>query len=211
MQKKLLNPRLGVAYALTGDQKTMLRLGYGVYINPPWTNIDGQFAIYQPFTRIVDIATPPSTANPWANWPGGNPHPYTPDKSSVFDPQITSLSYAPDYKETMMQQWNLNLQREIARDWLLAAGYVGTRGTHIPYLRDMNPAVYIPGQSTVANVNQRRPMCPHFSRFSLIESVVNSSYHSLQLSLDKRFARGLQRAHFLHLLENPDRPEQCDH
>ena len=190
MQKKLFNPRIGLAYALTGDQKTTVRLGYGIYVNPPWTNIDGQFAIYQPFSRIVDIATPPSAADPWSNWPGGNPHPYTPGKNSVFDQQITGLSYAPGYKETTMQQWNLNLQREIARDWLVTGGYVGTHGTHIPYLRDINPAAYIPGQSTVSNVNQRRPMYPYFSRFSMIESVVNSNYHALQLSLDKRFAKG---------------------
>ncbi len=189
MQKKLFNPRLGLAYALTGDQKTMLRAGYGVYINPPWTNIDGQFFIYQPFTRIVDIASPPSTANPWANWPGGNPHPYTAGRDAVMDQQIVSLTYASDHKETMMQQWNFNLQREVARDWLVTVGYVGTHGTHIPFLRDINAAVYIPGQSTVSNVNQRRPLYPYFGRFSRIESVVNSSYNSLQASLDKRFSR----------------------
>jgi len=189
-QKMLFNPRIGLAYALTGDQKTTLRLGYGIYVNPPWTNIDGQFAIYQPFSRIVDIATPPSTSDPWANWPGGNPHPYTPSKNSVFDQQITGLSYAPGYKDTTMQQWNLNLQREIMRDWLVTAGYVGTRASRIPYLRDINAAVYIPGQSTVSNVNQRRPLYPYFSRLSMIESVVNSTYHSLQLSVDKRFAKG---------------------
>ncbi len=190
MQKTAFGPRAGLAYALTADQKTMLRAGYGVYYNPPWTNIDGQFAIYQPFTRIVDIATPPSTANPWANWPGGNPHPYTPSKDSTFDPQITGLAYGPDYRETQMQQWNLSIQREVAKDWLINAAYAGTRGTHIPYLRDMNPAVYIPGQSTVANINQRRPLYPYFSRFSLIETVVNSSYNSFQASLDKRFSKG---------------------
>lgn len=190
MQKHLLNPRVGMAYSLTGNQKTILRAGYGVYINPPWTNIDGQFAIYQPFTRIVDISAPPSTSNPWATWPGGNPHPYAPGRDAVFDSQIVTLSYAPNYKETVMQQWNLNIQREFAQDWLITVGYVGTHGTHIPYLHDINPAVYILGQSTAANINERRPMYPYFSRFSLIESVVNSTYHSLQASVDKRFRRG---------------------
>ncbi len=189
MQKSAFGPRLGLAYALTSDQKTTLRAGYGVYYNPPWTNVDGQFAIYQPFTRIVDIANPPSTSNPWADWPGGNPHPYTPSKDSVFDPQITGLAYGPNYREAQMQQWNFNIQREVAADWLITMAYAGTRGTHLPYLRDMNSAVYIPGQSTVANINQRRPLYPYFSRFSLIETVVNSSYNSFQASLDKRFSK----------------------
>jgi len=91
----------------------------------------------------------------------------------------------------MMQQWNLGIQREFARNILTTVSYAGTRGTRIPYLHDINPARYIPGQSTVANTNSRRPLYPDFARFSLAESVVNSSYHSLQASLDRRFASGL--------------------
>jgi hypothetical protein len=109
----------------------------------------------------------------------------------VFDREITGLGYGPDFREPMMQQWNLSIQREFAEDWLATVGYAGTRGTHIPYLRDINPAVYIPGASTAANVNQRRPMYPYYSRFSLIESVVNSGYNALQASLDRRFSNGL--------------------
>ena len=90
-----------------------------------------------------------------------------------------------------MQQWNVSVQHEFHRNWLATVGYVGSRGTRIPYLRDANQAIYIPGQSTAANVNQRRPMYPYFSRFSYIESVTNSSYNSLQASLDKRLSRGL--------------------
>ena len=78
----------------------------------------------------------------------------------------------------------------------------GSRGTHIPYLRDANQAIYIPGQSTVANINQRRPMYPYFSRFSFIESVTNSSYNSLQASLDKRLQPGLDGPGFVHVFES---------
>ena len=73
----------------------------------------------------------------------------------------------------------------------MTVGYVGSRGTHIPYLRDANQAVYIPGQSTAANINARRPMAPFFSRFSYIESVTNSNYNSLQATLDKRLSRNV--------------------
>ncbi|MBS1826187.1 MAG: TonB-dependent receptor [Acidobacteria bacterium] len=189
--KNLFAPRVGLAYSLTGNQKTILRAGYGIYFNPSWSNIEGQFAIYQPFTRIIDINAPASTANPWANFPGGNPHPYVPNKDAVFDREIVGLSYGPNFKELHMQQWNLNIQHEFRRDWLMTVGYVGSRGTHIPYLRDANQAVYIPGQSTAANINARRPMAPFFSRFSYIESVTNSNYNSLQATLDKRLSRNV--------------------
>lgn len=96
--KNLFAPRIGFAWAATRDQKTMLRAGYGVYYNPSWTNIEGQFAIYQPFTRIIDLVAPPSTSNPWMNYPGGNPHPYTPSTNSVFDRRSTCCPTAPTTK-----------------------------------------------------------------------------------------------------------------
>jgi hypothetical protein len=190
-KKNYWAPRVGLAYALTADQKSVLRAGYGIYYAPSWTNIIGQFQIYQPFIRIIDRVAPPTTADPWAGYPGGNPHPYDRARGAVFDQQIAGLAYGPNYREPMMQQWSLGLQREFARNFLATVSYVGTRGKRIPYLRDMNPAVYIPGQSTVANTNQRRPLYPDFARFSIIESVVNSNYNSLQASLDRRFSDGL--------------------
>ena len=183
-------PESGLAYALTSDQKTALRAGYGVYYAPDWANIIGQFQIYQPFIRIIDLVAPPSTSDPWAGYPGGNPHPYDRANGAIFDKEIAGYAYGPNFREPMMQQWSFGLQREFAKSLLANVSYVGTRGTRIPYLRDINPAVYIPGQSTAANVNQRRPLYPDFARFSMIESVVNSSYHSLQATLDRRFSGG---------------------
>jgi hypothetical protein len=53
------------------------------------------------------------------------------------------------------------------------------------------PDLSCAGQSTVANTNSRRPLYPDFGRFNIAESVVNSSYHSLQASLDRRYSNGL--------------------
>jgi len=189
--KNLLAPRVGLAWSLTGNQKSVLRAGYGVYYNPSWTNIEGQFAILQPFTRIIDLVAPPSTSNPWANYPGGNPHPYVPNPNSPFDNEINTLVYGPNFREPMMQQWNVTLQHEISAATILTMGYVGTRGTRIPHVRDANAPAFIPGASTVANTNSRRPMFPQFARFNMLESVVNSSYNSFQASLDRRLSRGV--------------------
>jgi len=184
-------PRIGLAYLLTSDQKTVLRSGYGIYYAPAWANVLGQLQIYQPFIRIIDLQNPPSFSDPWAGYPGGTPHPYNREQGAVFDKEIAGFAMGPNYREPMMQQWNLGIQREFASNFLTTVSYVGTRGTRLPYLRDINPARYIPGQSTVANINSRRPLHPDFSRFSLAESVVNSGYHSLQATLDRRFASGL--------------------
>ncbi len=193
-----LAPRVGLSYELTSDHKTVVRAGYGIYFNPNWANEAGQFAIYQPFTRRINLNAPPSTSNPWANYPGGNPFPaqpslgaigYKPGLPVTFDSNITEFTYGPDFKELTMQQWNLNIQREIARDWLITVGYAGSRTTHVPYLQDFNIPRYIPGQSTVGNVDARRPLAPYYSRYLSLQTVTGANYTPLLVSVDKRFSR----------------------
>jgi hypothetical protein len=191
-------PRVGLSYELTSDHKTVLRAGYGIYFNPNWANEAGQFAIYQPFTRRINLNAPPSTSNPWASYPGGNPFPaqpslgavgYKPGLAVTFDPNITEFTYGPDFKELTMQQWNINIQREIAQNWLVTVGYAGSRTTHVPYLQDFNIPTYFPGQSTVGNVDARRPLAPYYSRYLSLLTVTGANYTPLLVSVDKRFSR----------------------
>ena len=94
--RSCLAPRIGLAYALTGDQKTVLRAGYGVYYNPAWSNIEGQFAIYQPFTRIIDLVAPPSTGQPLGRTTrAATRTPIEPNVNSVFDQRSSASPTAP--------------------------------------------------------------------------------------------------------------------
>jgi hypothetical protein len=52
-----------------------------------------------------------------------------------------------------MHQWNLSLQRGVGSNWVVGASYAGTNTIHLPTQRDLNPATFIPGVSTLANVN----------------------------------------------------------
>ncbi|MGH9325261.1 MAG: hypothetical protein ACRD2B_01020, partial [Terriglobia bacterium] len=54
----------------------------------------------------------------------------------------------------------------------------------------MNPAIYIPGQSTEANTQERR-LYPNFGFAGGIVSAINSNYNALQLTLQKRVSSGL--------------------
>lgn len=197
--KKDFGPRVGLVYALTDDQRTVLRAGYGIFYNPQWTNLHEQYTNKQPWVNRISVAPPPSTADPWAGFPGGNPFPSpaggNPD--FVFNNAVM-FSYAPGYRDPYTQQWNMNVQREIAEDWLVTAAYVGTKGVHLPLTIDFNPAEYIPGSdpvtgeplSTPTNLNSRRPYFAPLTTVVWYVAGGNSSYHSMQLSLDKRFGHG---------------------
>jgi hypothetical protein len=105
------------------------------------------------------------------------------------------------------QNWDLNFQRSIGRDFLFEMGYVGTKGTHLPRFIEGNPAVFVPGYvdgqpiSNSGNANQRRlysectlndpPDSCIFSSMGEIASIANSSYNALEVSLQKRFSQGV--------------------
>lgn len=186
----LFGPRVGLTYALTSDQKTVLRVGYGLMYNPSWLQQEAQFAEKNPFNLRQIINAPPSTADPWADHPGGNPFPGQVGASDYAFYASAAASYAPNFTDPNMQQWNVNIQREIARDYLVKVAYVGTKGTHLMLRSDINSAIYVPGASTLANLDSRRPYAPELAAIDWLTSDGNSTYHSAQLSLDKRFSRG---------------------
>jgi carboxypeptidase family protein len=115
------------------------------------------------------------------------------------------------------QHWALTLEHQFSRDFLASAAYVGTKGVHLLRFATPNlgpnaiPIVtgitaqpvssdfpnfrfpVLSGISLPPNVNAAslRPF-PLLGSFTSIESDANSTYHSLQLQLTKRFSRGIQ-------------------
>jgi hypothetical protein len=86
------------------------------------------------------------------------------------------------------QQWDLSIQHELFKDYLVTVSYVGMKGTHLYQSINMNPSVYIPGQSTLGNTLQRRL----YSWIGRIEQERADAY-SLQLSFEKRYSRSRRR------------------
>src|SRR5262249_36644584 len=92
-----------------------------------------------------------------------------------------------------VQNYNLKLQYELQPGTALQVGYVGSRGTKLFRLRDINQAT--PGPA--ATRQSRRPFNAQFPQFSFIdylETSANSNYNALQTSLKQRLSRGLNFA-----------------
>jgi hypothetical protein len=89
------------------------------------------------------------------------------------------------------------MQHQLPADMVVSAGYVGSKGTRLWLNREINPAVYIPGNgpdgkalSTGGNIDSRR-LNRNFQGIDEAYTGGNSTYHSLQMSLNRRFAKGL--------------------
>ncbi len=203
--KKGFAPRVGVAWDPTGSGKWLVTSAYGIFYEPYYTGQGGPLQSpisappYLQTAQVSGTFAPNFFADPY----NGNPPPL-----NTFATPLTNLTLAPNLPLPYAQDWDLNVQRSLGQDLLLAVSYVGTKGTKLPRFIEANPAVYIPlfdksgnPNSTTNNADQRRihsgctladpPSSCQFSSTGLITGIANSSYNALEASLRKRFSHGL--------------------
>jgi hypothetical protein len=109
---------------------------------------------------------------------------------SNFNPIRAQARYIPSDNPTgYVQSWHFTVQREIAKDLVLDAAYVGNRGTHLMILADWN-------QARPNNTNEnlslqaRRPI-QNFGAIEVAYGAGYSNYNALQMKLEKRYSSGL--------------------
>ena len=203
-------PRVGLAWDPTGSGKTTVRGAYGIFydMNNFLTYI-GTATGTPPFGNIIAVNNP-SFEDPWNIYPGGNPFPFYITPNSPFLQFSVYANFPTNIRTTTIQQWNLNIQRQVGSDWLLAANYIGSLTTHLWNAREMNAPAYIPGAScviagrtfspcsSVSNANQRRPLYlqnpdagQYYGSIQEMNDGGTGTYHALFLSAQRRIARGL--------------------
>jgi hypothetical protein len=90
-----------------------------------------------------------------------------------------------DWKEAYVQQWNFFIERSLARDFVVKAGYVGNHAVGLP--RDFYPNEPVPAPG---DVQARRPVQQH-SSVLVRQTDGHSSYNGLELQAEKRYSAGL--------------------
>jgi len=189
-----LAPRFGFAWNPFGKGRTSVRGAYGIFYDIPRFHEVSHFVNSPPYSLQVTVNQPMSFSNLY----GGrvNPFPYTPPATPqeraayrFLRPVTVGLSVDPFFAAPYVQQWNFNLQQEAAPGYVVTAGYIGSKGTRLPIRRELNPAIFRTG-ATLANTDARRIYAPDFASIISYENVINSTYHALQLTLNKRFSHG---------------------
>jgi hypothetical protein len=191
-------PRFGFAFDPMGNGKWSIRGGIGSYFGQMQA---GGFALGGAGTAAppypsggISIVNPVSIKNPWLTPPyngrEGIPLDVAGKDTPVPLPFPSQWAYDPYAKNPNTWNWSLTIERNMGNDLLLRGAYVASRGTHLIGGYELNLPVYIPSASTLANRQDRRPD-PKFQSINVSTGIADSYYHSLQVTAEKRYSRGL--------------------
>ena len=187
-------PRFGFAWRPFGLSHTVVRSGYGIFFGPPLpgsNNTSAGFEVSGSFTSPDNGLTAPFLLR--NGFPDTKRATLGPGFGAV--PVGQAVTFAPEFNAVdrrigYSQQWNLTVQHEIGWLTVLELSYVGNVGHKLP-----GPSTNInqvpPALMGAGNAQVRRP----FPQFGNVTSNTpfwgNSSYHGLNVKLEKRFSGGL--------------------
>ncbi|HZT58335.1 MAG TPA: TonB-dependent receptor [Pyrinomonadaceae bacterium] len=192
--KNNFGPRVGFAYALTSDNKTSFRGGYGLY-----------------YGRIINSTILNALIN--TGNPGGQITSSVSQASGPIFPNI--LSSAPagtaavqyfriGYQAPMIHEADLVIERQIARNTVVSGSFLFSFGKHLPYFVDtnLNPATStrtyaiadgpFAGQSYIVPYFSGARPNPNFGAITEIRDTVDSKYFGFVVQANRRLTDGLQ-------------------
>jgi len=184
---KNVQPRIGFAWDIFHNGKTVLRSGYGYQVDQPITGMVTGLNSNPPFAVPISVSTAAGT-------------PLT-ALGALFDPNnatnISPILVNPNFKNANVQSWNLNIQHQLTRNTGLMVGYFGSKGTHLEVDRNINQfatlglaaskpflaiaptSAFLPGKTLSNSINFH-------------DSSANSSYNALWVTANQHVTRGLQ-------------------
>jgi TonB-dependent receptor-like protein len=170
-------PRVGIIWDPFGDGKTSVRAAYALLADQPVTNVVSPTAGNPPlvtpltFTGAIRLDNALSVAGPAGLGPS---------------------SVAADFRNPLIQSWNLNVQRQLWSNAGLMVGYFGSKGEHLRVSRNVNQLVN--GVRPFPRLSPSSPILPNAAVGNIAEitSLGYSRYKGLWIALNQRFTHGLQ-------------------
>jgi len=185
-------PRIGLAWDPFKNGKTSVRAGYAIVTQAPTANIVTGLSGNPPFAIPISIASGNiSLENPQAGLAGIS---------------LGPTAIAPNFQNMYAQDWNLSVERQLTASMGLTVAYVGMKGTHEQLVQNVNqplvtndiygskhPFLSLPSNSPVLPTQCQPPFNPcALGTINEVNSVGNSNYNALWVTLNKHFSRNFE-------------------
>jgi hypothetical protein len=199
--KKEFAPRLGFAYSLDAQSKTVIRGGYGMFHGRyPGGLLNTFFLGNGLYQKSISLNS--SNASDKANGPV---FPNVLPNTAAFNPPAGSVSLnmaSADFRAPYTQQADIAIERQLARDISVTASYIWSRGLHLTSVQDIN--IGAPVSSITYRINdaagnqtgsyttpiyvRQNRVDPRYARLNIVDAGLNSWYNAMALQLNKRMA-----------------------
>ncbi len=217
LQKPVWNmflPRVGFAYQL--GSKTTLRGGFGMY-SYPW-NVDtyASAGLGNAFTSSGNETDSTNNVQPVVLLGSDGNTNYQGAKGSAINALYRRAPTTPDAYNgqavgfnqytspiPLLKSWNMTVQRQLSGNFIADFGYIGSHGTHLPFVTDLNQ---VPENRLSPNDSAFRPY-PVFQSLNGYTTDGISNYNAFQAEITRRFAGGLMfnfNYTWSHMLSNQD-------
>jgi len=169
-------PRFGLSWQAL--KNTVIRGGYGVYYAPILYN-NLQFSLlYAPNfvlqSETIAISSPATIENLFPSSATGN----------------SGYTIAKTLKDQSAEEWNLNIERSLNDNTLLTVAYIGDVQRHVSARADSNQP-YALSSGNTSGILDVKPQ-PLAGPVTTQLNAYTGNYNALAISLQRRYARGLQ-------------------
>ncbi|RRA49836.1 TonB-dependent receptor [Acidipila sp. EB88] len=178
-------PRIGFAWRPMNNDKTVIRGGWGNFIESPlgFSLVSG-WSVHASFVPYYQNDYDPTSGAPLLSFP-------SPFPAVRATPGAASFEYAfpIHYKDPSVQQWNLTVEQDLGFGIGLRFSYVGSHGKNLEAFEDLNQVR--PNTEGYAAAAANLP----FPDWQIIQSVFNgteSNYNAFSAVVNKRLAHGLE-------------------
>jgi len=197
-------PRLGVAWQPTGGNKLVVRGGFGFFFDrangvtlitgaqqsPPYSQTLDQGTSTNQFSseaRPFNLIPLGTFSGRWVNFANNTGSDLA--TAAIYDSLLTPLMYS----------WNVNVQYQLAKTWMLETAYVGSHGIHQLNSHILNAAQVASAAdpingvtvNTTSNARLRVPLLGYTPVLAPTDNDASTKFNSAQVTLRKQMSHGL--------------------
>jgi len=183
--KTAWGPRLGFAWRPFGDNNTVVRGGWGRFIETPMGfSLVAGWAVHASYLGTYNQGYEAGSATPLLSFA----NPFNSSAGSASGTANFDYAFPIHYKSPTVQQWNLTLEQDFGAGIGMRLSYTGSRGQNLDAMVDLNQ---VPANSIGYDaVGAQRP----YSSWAVIQSVQNaaeSNYNSGTVEVSRHSGRAL--------------------